>query len=429
MIDTSKNMLYHIGNLNAENQRISHQMASGEKLKDGSDDALLHANLIDLDDKLRVTEGLKLQIAKSKVMNETSDTSMKELKLLLGAKETNSIQNDLLKGLNSGMDRSDKLALATNLRGIRENMFDLANERVDGEYVFTGSDTSKQTLIKDKDFDLNGKVTYGGDGFLREVAVQPGSYRDRGITGYDVNFYTASKAYAGDSFTFAEGERIIDENGFEWKLNTAGDELQKYDYNGNVYHPLNDNAANGDVTLIKIDSTVPSPLPSPAGSPNATNADAIAGTGQYVPTTYTISSLPSVPAGRVFEAKHNYFDDLNIIINALEGKATQFDGTTGATIDDEIVRKTVSNGLELTTKQFDASNVGHGELGGRNNVFNVAYNKLEAQETHYNILIQQTGGADLAKLAMESKALELTYQSLYTTISKMNKLSLLNYLD
>ena len=419
MIDTSKNMLYHIGNLNAENQRISYQTATGKKLNNGSDDALLHANLIDLDDKLRVTEGLKLQISKTKVINETADTSLEEIKRLLGTGE-NTVQTDLLKGLNAGMDRSDKLALATNLRGIRDNMFDLVNVRVDGEYVFTGSETNKQTLVKDAQFDLNGKIEYGGDGFLREVAVQPGSYRDRGVTAYDVSFYTSSKAYAGDSFTFEEGERIIDENGFEWKLNTAGTELQKYDYNGNIYHPLNDNIANGDVTKMAIDSNT---------SLLRDDTAAAAGTGQSVKTTYTINALPTVPAGRVFEAKHSYFDDLNIVINALEGKATMLDGTTGGTISDELVRSTVSNGLEQTAKQFDASNIGHGELGGRNNVFNIAYDKLESQETHYNILIQKTGAADLAKLAMESKALELTYQSLYTTISKMNKLSLLNYIN
>ena len=409
MIDTSQNMLYHIGNLNTENQRISYQMATGKNLDKGSENSLLHANLIDLDDKLRVTEGLMLQITKSKVMNDTADSSLEEMKLSL-----DEIKVDLLKGLNAGMDRSDKLSLATNLRGIRDNMFDRVNARVDGEYVFTGSETSKQTLTKNADFDLNGKIEFGGDGFLREVAVQPGSYRDRGVTAYDVSFYTSSKAYAGDSFAFEDGERIIDENGFEWKLNTAGTQLQKYDYNGDIYHPLNTDIANGDVTALTV-------------TPNGGEQEAST-TAQAVRNTYTINPLPSVPEGRVFEAKHSYFDDLNIIINALEGQSTKLDGTTGGLIDDELVRSTLSNGLVQTSSQFDASNIGHGELGGRNHVFENAYDTLIAQETNYNILIQETGGADLAKLAMESKALELTYQSLYTTIGKMNKLSLLNYL-
>eukprot|EP00768_Dysnectes_brevis_P008709 gnl/Dysnectes_brevis/8090_a14183_300.p1 GENE.gnl/Dysnectes_brevis/8090_a14183_300~~gnl/Dysnectes_brevis/8090_a14183_300.p1 ORF type:complete len:422 (+),score=-91.54 gnl/Dysnectes_brevis/8090_a14183_300:209-1474(+) len=421
MIDTSRNMLYHIKNLNAENQRISQQTASGKSIDKGSENSILHSNLINIEDKLRVTEGLMLQIAKTKVMNETADSSLEEIKIALGGDEYGGgIQDDILKALNSGMDRNDKLAVATNLRGIRDNMFDRMNTRVDGEYVFTGSDTSIKTLEKDADFPNNGKITFEGDGFLRKVAVQPGSYRDRGVTAYDSIFYTANKATAGQPFTFEEGERVIDENGFEWKLNAAGDQLQKYDYNGNIYHPLNVGPGGDDITALNITSdTVAS----------RSEADAVAGTGQSVKATYTIANIGSSPTGKVFEAKHNYFDDLNIIINALEGHATKLDGTKGSIIDDETVRSTVSNGLEQNAKQFDATNIGHGELGGRNNIFNIANEKLTSQKTHYDILIQKTAGADTAKLAMESKALELTYQSLYTTIGKMNKLSLLNYIN
>jgi len=406
MIDTSRSMLFHIGNLNTESQRISYQMATGENQELGSEDAMLHARLINIEDKLRVTESLKLQITKSNVMNEVADSSMEELKRLLGT-GTNTIQTDLLKGLNSGMQRSDMLALATNLRGMRENMIDMVNVRVDNEYVFAGSNTTEQTMTKDAAFPLNGQIEFDGDGFLRKIAVQPGSYRDRGVTAYDVVFYTASKANAGETFTFSEGERIIDESGYEWKLNGAGTMLQQYDHNGIIFHP---------------------PVEEPISATTAQvypNAD-----GQETKATYSIN-VPAASAGRVFEAKHNYFDDLNIIINALEGYRTAPDGQkdTGIELTDEEVRKTLSNGLGLTSKQFDATNIGHGELGGRNAVFEVAYEKLTSQETHYNILLQETGGADMAKLAMESKSLEMTYQALYSTISKMNSMSLVNFIN
>lgn len=421
MINKSQNMLYHIGNLNTENQRISYQMATGKNLDKGSENSILHSDLINLDDKLRVTEGLVLQITKTKVINDTSDTSMQELKNSL-----DNIKVDLLKGLNAGMDRSDKLSLATNLNGIRDNMFDLLNARVDGEYVFTGSDTTIQSFTKDDDYDNNGQITFDGDGFLRKIAVQPGSYRDRGITGYDAAFYTASKAYAGESFTFSEGERVIDESGFEWKLNTAGTQLQKYDYNGNIYHPLNTDPLLGDVTALNVNvALTTAAVQAWDGITPATEP----ANPQAVRATYTIDNIGTSPTGKVFEAKHNYFDDLNIIINALEGKVTNLDGTKAGTVSDEAVRDIVSNGLSETSEQFDGTNIGHGELGGRNTVFNNAHDTLLAQETNYNILIQETGGVDLAKLSMESKALELTYQSLYTTISKMNKLSLLNYIN
>jgi len=420
MISTTQNMLYHIGNLNSESERIAYQTASGKNQYMGSEDSVLYSDLIDLDDKLRVTEGLELQLFKTQVINDSSDAAMTDMKLLL-----ESIQNDLLQSLNSGMDRNDKLAIATNFEGIRENMIDLINTRVDGEYVFAGSDTSIMSFVKDDDYENTGQVSFEGDGFLREVAVQPGSYRDRGITGYDTVFYTASKAYAGESFTFEEGERVIDENGFEWKLNTAGDQLQKYDYNGNIYHPLNTDASLGDVTALNINTTLTtSAIPAWDGITPATEPS----NPQSVRATYTIDNVGNSPTGKVFEAKHNYFDDLNITINALEGKVTNLDGTKAGTISDEAVNDILSNALEDEQSQYDATNIGHGELGGRNAVFENAIVTLEAQATNYNILIQQTGGADVAKLALETAALDLTYQSLYTTISKMNQLSLINYL-
>lgn len=510
MIDTSRNMMYHLSNLNAENERVTYQMATGKILDKGSDDSLLYSTVIDIEDKLRVTEALKLQITKSNVMNETADAALAEIKVSL-----DDIKVDLLKGLNSGMQRSDKLALATNLRGIRENIIDRMNGRVDGEYIFTGSDTTRVTLLKDPDYEDNGKINYNGDGFLREVAVQPGSYRDRGITAYEASFYNFDSydrveemsdpldwdgvGISGEQVVFQTGDRIIDQDGFEWKMNDIDGnhtKLQKYDYNGVMYNPpieidlymtaepnitvdlgigsgfsatggelyeleIDGNtysytAAAGDdentifgalSALITVDgytveaslhnddkffvsSTTPMSWSTPIGSTTVGVSNELeASTNTQSRQATYVFDVPVSPVNLKFEAKHNYFDDLNITINALEGYATKLDGTKAGVIDDEVVRQEVAKGLEQTTLQFNSTNIGHGELGGRNKVFDVAYEKLLTQETHYNILIQETNGADLAKLSMESQALELTYNSLYTTISKMNNLTLLNFID
>ena len=159
MIDTSQNMLYHIGNLNDESTRISYQLATGTNMDKGSENSILHSNLIDLDDSLRVTVGLQNQLTKTQVINDVADDSMQELKRLLGTGE-NTLQTDLEKALNSGTDRSDKLAIATNFIGIRDSMFDRINDKVDGEYVFTGSNTSVQSFEKDDDYALNGKISF-----------------------------------------------------------------------------------------------------------------------------------------------------------------------------------------------------------------------------------------------------------------------------
>jgi flagellar hook-associated protein 3 FlgL len=483
-------------------------MATGRAIDKGSDNSILHGNLINLEDKLRITEGLKLQIDKSQALNNTADTNVGEVKTAL-----DSIKVDLMKSLNDGMDRSDKTALSSNLKGIRQNIIDRMNTQVDGEYLFTGSVTTKQTMVKDADFDLNGKIEFNGDGFLREIAVQPGTYRERGVTAYDVAFYNSDSANAGEQLNFQEGERIIDENGNEWVLNDSKNRLQKLDFDGILIEPKEEivvsipqsdsitidfgveanTDAKGDFT-VKLtdesgvehtytytadgDSTAVA-----APGPYATSADEILNTtngllamieadfpgavtrsgdtltigqtgvtfgveisdtdSQYVMVATNESeatdhnqsvkgtfqlNVPGFPEGRILEAKHNYFEDLNMAINALDGYTTKLDGKRGPVADDDLVEDILRVSLDQTTQQFNATNVGHGELGGRNAVFEVAYDKILAQETNYNILIQETGGADFAKLAMESKSLEMTYQALYSTISKMNTLSLVNFL-
>ena len=506
MIDTSKNMLFHIGNLNTESQRISYQMATGKNQDKGSEDSLLHADIIRIEDKIRVSENLKLQIVKSKAINDSSDTSMSEMKNML-----DTVQVDLMKGLNSGMDRSDKLALATNLKGVRETMFDLSNVRVDGEYVFSGSDTTKQTMVKDPNYETNGKVTYEGDSFLRKIAVQPGSYRDRGITGYDVGFYTASSAKVSERLVIADNERVIDSEGHEWKVSADRLSMQRYDHNGQIFHPpveipvytqpaesvtvdlgIGANTNASGVYAITIDGvkfevdtdivgttaddifqefrtlltaaphnySVPSNLQNldqftiaKAGQEIEVNIDRLSNTANYdmkitteqeasgdkqsshgkvyatIPSSVTTTSDEKIELGHLrFESKHNYLDDLNVIINALEGYSTHLDGTKADEMTDDGVNNSLRSGLGQTSSQFDATNIGHGELGGRNKVFDISYEKLESQITHYNILLIETNGADMAKLAMESKQLEMTYQALYSTISKMNSLSLVNFL-
>lgn len=60
----------------------------------------------------------------------------------------------------------------------------LSNEEVEGEFLFSGSNSTVKPFTEDSD----GKITYNGDGFLRKVAVEDGYYRERGITGLETFF-------------------------------------------------------------------------------------------------------------------------------------------------------------------------------------------------------------------------------------------------
>lgn len=385
MINLSDQMMFRLNNLNEEYKKVNYQMATGKLLDRGSDDSVLYSKELHINDRIRTYDGLKSQVEKTAAYNNVSDISVDQIK-----KELASFQSEILKSLNAGMDMSAKSAIAKALEGFRENIFMVLNETVDGEYLFSGSDTTIRPFQKSSGFDNigdpdYGKVTYNGDGLLRQIAVAPNSYRDRGVTGFDIMFYTTDSAIKGDKLNFDPSDRVIDGSGLEWKLDSVNNLLVKYDMNGDI--------TSDTLTLTQ-------------------NPD-----GTY--STQTLSQ-----SGLLLEAKRNVFDDMSVIIAALNGY--EMDGTkiTSSVDQDEIVRSK----LDSIKSAYDASNVAHAKLGARNSIFNQSLEHINTQLTHYNILYQETAGADLGKVAMEMKALEMTYSALYTTISKVNDLSLIKFI-
>ncbi|QOG11999.1 flagellar hook-associated protein 3 [Arcobacter sp. FWKO B] len=388
MINLSDQMMYRLGNLNEEYRRVSYQMSSGKILERGSDDSVIFSKELHINDRIRTYDGLKNQIEKTTAYNNVSDISISQIKSGL-----EKVQTEVLKSLNAGMDMSDKKALATSLEGIRDNIYTLLNETVDGEYLFSGSDTTIQPFKKAEGFDQighpnYGKVEYQGDAILRQIAVAPNSYRDRGVHGFDIMFYTADSAIKNGQLNFNATDRVVDGNGLEWKVDLTdplNPTLQQYDINGNPTAS----------TLALTDN----------------------GDGTYTTETITQNGL-------LLEAKRNFFDDLHVIISALNGYDKDGNAITDPFAQNDIVREK----MDTIKNAYDASNIAHAKLGARNNIFNSALENVQTQLTHFNILYQETAGADLAKLAMESKALEMTYSALYTTISKMNDLSLIKFI-
>ena len=418
MIDLTNIMSYRIKSLDKENERITYQMSTGKVLSKGSDDSVRFDRYTDFEADYRIYDGLKLQLEKNKVVDEQSDTIITDVKKVI-----EDVKTHLLKSLNSGMVLSDMKALAMNLRGIRENLIDFANSRVDGEYIFSGSDTTKQTFQKDENYKINGRVDFGGrNARLRKAAVDKGVYRDRGITIHDVLMYETDSTASDGKVSFRQRDYIIDEYGYKWKLNSAGDKLEKYDEDDNK---------TGDYLSVTSEDK----------SETVTDKDGNTKTYTYkVYTTETIDDALSnnhisseVRTGLRLEVRHNYLDDLNKAINALEGYRTNYsDGDDFGKKDQEIdygdIREILQNILDKTSKVYDAANIGHAELGGRNKIFESAEIRIESKLTHLNILMQETNGADIAKVAMQSKSLQLTYNALYSTVTKLNELSLINFL-
>ena len=256
MIDLTSSTLYRLDNLNKAQIQLSYQQSTGKLIDRGSDDTQIFASEIYVQDKITVYEGITFQVEKTTAQNSNADSALASMKTLLEY-----VKAELLKALNDTNGATERATIAVQLEGVKENMLMLANERIEGEYLFAGSNTTVKPFSQDPN---TGKITYEGDGYLREVAVEYGSYREKGVTGFDMMSFAASIIVDDNSDIASEitytqtmvqdfekdssllfnsnSDKIIDNEGNIWKFDDSdnnglidGDEntkLYKFDGNG-----------------------------------------------------------------------------------------------------------------------------------------------------------------------------------------------------
>ena len=368
--------MYRLGNLDKYQAKLNFQMG-GSKLQFGSDDSVTFGRLTHTEDKIKTQKGIVAQIERADVLNKTSDTAMKEVKLLLEKIKA----EELIKANTSTTSIEGLEAIAGVIEGYKQNLFNLANTQTEGQYVFAGSDAS----VKPFSMDPSGKVTYNGDSELRKVAVDEGSYRERGINGIDAFFYVADSASKGATLTFKDGDRITDQDGKEWVFDNVANTLTKTNWDGSTQ------------TLVVTPPVAPA-------------------------TEYT-TTVPNTDGTR-FEARRNMFDMLDEAISSLRG----LDSAGNPTLTYEDRRTGISKAIDESTKAYDTAIIAHSELGAKNKTFEVSKERAEAKINQLSILEIELGSSNKSEVAVELKALEISYTALYSTINRTFELSLTNFL-
>lgn len=368
--------MYRLGNLDKYQAKLNFQMG-GSKLQFGSDDSVTFGRLTHTEDKIKTQKGIVEQIERADVLNKTSDTAMKEVKLLLEKIKA----QELIKANTSTTSIEGLEAIAGVIEGYKQNLFNLANTQTEGQYVFAGSDAS----VKPFSMDAAGKVTYNGDSDLRKIAVDEGSYRERGINGIDAFFYVADSASKGATLTFKDGDRITDQDGKEWVFDNVANTLTKTNWDGSTQ------------TLVVTPPVAPA-------------------------TEYT-TTVPNTD-GTKFEARRNMFDMLDEAISSLRG----LDSAGNPTLTYEDRRTGISKAIDESTKAYDTAIIAHSELGAKNKTFEVSKERAEAKINQLSILEIELGSSNKSEVTVELKALEISYTALYSTINRTFELSLTNFL-
>lgn len=377
MVSSINTIMYNLSLLNSRNEKVTYGLSSNEALQYGSDDSSKYNQLLSINNSVNSYSSILDRIQSSTSYNTTSDTAVSSIKTSL-----ESAQSLILKASTDTTDSDNKETIANELESIKDYIFSLANSSASNQYLFSGNSVTTQPFVKDE---TTGKISYVATNDNKTVNVETNTYNTQGLNGIELLYYTNQTAQTGENLTFDENEIILDKDGNQYKLlDTDNDGI----YNG-LY-------LNGDSSQTPLSIT--------------NNGDG----------TYTTTNTGTTP----LTSKHSVFDDLDEVINSLKQE-----DKNGNSISEDEADSILSSYVDKIGDIYDNVNLAHAKLGIRTASIENYESIVQTKLTNFSILQETVGAADLTALAVESQALENTYTALYSTINKVNNLSLVKYLS
>ena len=377
MVSSISTIKYNLSLLNQRNEKVTYQMSSGEALQYGSDNSQQYNQILSVNNNVKSYSSILERIKLSTAYNTTSDTAVASMKTSM-----ESIKALVTKALTATTSSDGKATIADEIESLKEGIYSLANSNTSGQYLFSGSSSSTQAFQKDA---TTGKITYAATNDNKSVNVETGSYSTQGVNGIELLYYTKNTAQVGEDLTFDENEIILDKDGNQYKLLDND--------NDGSYDGLYLNGDNSNTPLSITD-----------------NGDG----------TYTVN----ISGTTALQSKHSIFDDLDEIVNALKQQ-----DSSGNTITEDEANTLLSDALDKINTAYDTMNITHAKLGTRTASIENYESIVQTKLTNFNLLQENYSAADLTALAIESQSLESTYTALYSTINKVNNLSLVKYLS
>ena len=377
MISSINSIMYNLELLNKRNSKVTYQMGSEKALQYGSDDTQQYNKILNIENNVKSYGSLLDRIQSSSVYNTTSDTAVTSMKTSM-----ESVKGLVTKALTATTNSENKVTIANEIESLKNTIYSLSNTKIDGQYLFSGKDSSVETFKKDV---TTGKISYASTNDNKTINVENNVYNLQGVNGIELLYYTNQIATIGKDLTFDENEIILDKEGNQYKLvDTNSDDI----YDG-LY-------LNGDTSNSTLAITA--------------NSD-----GSFTVNNSTNTTLQS---------KHSTFDYLDTVINALKQQ-----DSNGYSITQDEATTILSTALDKFENAYDEMNITHAKLGTRTASINNYENIVQTKLTNLKIFQETYSSADLTTLAIESQSLQNTYTALYSTINKINNLSLVNYLN
>ena len=152
---------------------VTKQISSGQKIQYAHEDTTTFVNTVRLDNELTTLVQVKDNAANALQVSRNTDSTMNEMTKIL-----DTIKVKLVAASNETNSRESRDAIAAELRGLEQNLLQLANTSINGNYIFSGSD------IKTKPIDVNG--AYQGNAQDLTAFIGSGVKQTYNINGQDL---------------------------------------------------------------------------------------------------------------------------------------------------------------------------------------------------------------------------------------------------
>ena len=469
---TSSYQLVQAGlNLNfAKLVRAQEMVSSGKRILRPSDDPIGASTALALRRQLGDVGRYLGSVSSARPMLELATSALNDASgLLADAKQL------VVSGMNGTLNDSDRAAIATQLRGLKERLMELANSRSGDAYLFGGTTTNSAPF---EEVRLGGenKVIYNGNGDLQKVMVGLGVELAVNLPGDDIfspnvphgmslaglsgaapgttanmgtGFETLSMRHDATTGTLGAGITLANGGADDTFLGlrdvvvdvTAG----TVRFGNGPTRPLPDPASAGATDVRLVDENGAEVHLDFSGWDGTATTNTLSGAGSMSldgstwttidfsatdvelenPATGSVVHIDATGITRAADDLVTFSGQANLF-DVLEGMASDLENSVGLPAAD--VQRLLGARMEEFDRGQDTLLAALGTLGSRSERLLDADGRLQDLETHLASLLSSTEDADLATTILEMTKAEQTLQLAQATGSRLLNTSLLNYL-
>jgi len=404
-VSTAQFYLQSSQQMSSKTSDVNEQMAyltSGKRVLTAKDDAISYGTLAGYKDDLANIEKYKRNITQAESHNSLQDVVFADAENIL-----NSIKDQLLQASNGAMTDQDLQAIAKEARNNFDHLIDLANsQNENGDYIFSGYQTENQPFSQQVD----GSVSYSGDSGIQKIQIAKNITIPTNQSG-DAAFMKVDNAIGDFSVNYPTAP----------SANTSGVAVE-----------------SADVTDRNVFNTTPGPHSYTfTFGPGAADLNVLDGVvNVYNTTTYVIGQDIPLSTGVNVTLSGNPLPGDNFIINEQE-EIGIFDTIRDALswLDKGVVSTDIEQHQVDYNTILDQLNTATSHITSRRVDAGIRMQVLETQESrHLDTELSLASGKsniedlDFAKAISEFEQAKLALQASQQAFSKVQGLSLLNYI-